>query len=96
MIRGAEKRMIVVRTRESRVFEEAYFVVRHDATGNNTSELDMLREANRIIERNTVVPAAPPRRASKERLYAAARAVALFLAGTLCGAGCVGLCLLLG
>jgi hypothetical protein len=28
MLKGAEKRMIVVRTRDSRMFEEAYFVVR--------------------------------------------------------------------
>lgn len=95
MIRGAEKRMIVVRTRESRVFEEAYFVVRHNVPGNAANALDMLREANRIIERNTVIPSAPPRRASQARLLAVARAAALFTAGILCGAGCIGLYMLL-
>ena len=92
MIRGAEKRMIVVRTRESRVFEEAYFVVRHDVSGNATTAQDMLREANRIIERNTVVT---PCRKSHGRLSAVVRAAALFLGGILCGAGCVWLCVLL-
>ena len=96
MIRGAEKRMIVVRTRESRVFEEAYFVVRHDVPDHAANALDMLREANRIIERNTVVPTAPPHRTLKGRLIAAGRTVAIFVAGILVGAGCVGLSLLLG
>lgn len=53
MLRGSQKRMIVVRTRDSRVFEEAYFVMRRDAGGRNggeTAESDMLREANRILE----------------------------------------------
>jgi hypothetical protein len=50
MIRGAEKRMIVVRTRDSRMFEEAYFVVRPRAERCMDSEFDMLSEANRILE----------------------------------------------
>ena len=52
MIRGAQKRMIVVRTRDSRVFEEAYFVMRREAEGDGASEQDMIREANRILERS--------------------------------------------
>ncbi len=50
MIRGAQKQMIVVRTRNSRVFEEAYFVIRRNAGRGETDETDMLWEANRIIE----------------------------------------------
>ena len=50
MIRGAEKRMIVVRTRDSRMFEEAYFVVRPEADRDGREEADMLWEANRILE----------------------------------------------
>lgn len=56
MLRGAQKQMIVVRTRDSRVFEEAYFVIRHGKHGGLTEPLpdkeDMLTEANRIIERS--------------------------------------------
>ena len=47
MIKGAQKRMIVVKTGESRVFEEAYFVLRRESRADR---LDMLAEANRIIE----------------------------------------------
>lgn len=50
MLRGAEKRMIVVRTRDSRLFEEAYFVVRPEAEGRESDSLDMLWEANRILD----------------------------------------------
>lgn len=50
MLRGAEKRMIVVRTRDSRMFEEAYFVVRPEADRDGREEADMLWEANRILE----------------------------------------------
>ena len=50
MLRGAEKRMIVVRTRDSRLFEEAYFVVRPEAEGRERDDTDMLREANRILD----------------------------------------------
>ena len=53
MIRGAEKRMIVVRTRDSRLFEEAYFVVRPEAERAGREDSDMLREANRILESST-------------------------------------------
>jgi hypothetical protein len=38
--------MIVVKTTDSSLFEEAYFVVRHDAT---SERMDMLAEADRII-----------------------------------------------
>ncbi|MBO5511774.1 MAG: hypothetical protein J6B24_08590 [Clostridia bacterium] len=50
MLRGAEKRMIVVRTRDSRLFEEAYFVVRPEAEGRECDSPDMLWEANRILD----------------------------------------------
>lgn len=52
MLRGAQKQMIVVRTRDSRVFEEAYFVVRRGKTPPAVCKEDMLFEANRIIERS--------------------------------------------
>lgn len=50
MLRGAKKNMIVVRTRDSRVFEEAYFVMRRDSGQAAIDEADMLWEANRILE----------------------------------------------
>lgn len=49
MLKGAQKKMIVVRTRDSRMFEEAYFVMRN---GGNPADAqrDMLIEAYRIID----------------------------------------------
>ena len=48
MLKGAQKRMIVVKTQDSRVFEEAYFVMRTDTAASGE---DMVSEANKIIER---------------------------------------------
>ncbi len=50
MLRGAQKQMIVVRTRDSRLFEEAYFVMRRGAGRQEEDRTDMLFEANRILE----------------------------------------------
>jgi hypothetical protein len=49
MIKGAQKSMIVVKTQDSYVFEEAYFVIRR---GAEKEKADMVREANRIIEKS--------------------------------------------
>ena len=47
MLKGAQRRMIVLKTQDSRVFEEAYFVMRTDTSASGE---DMVSEANRIIE----------------------------------------------
>ena len=47
MIKGAQKRMIVVKTADSAIFEEVHFVMRRDS---NAERMDMLAEANKIIE----------------------------------------------
>ena len=57
MLKGAQKRMIVIRTRNSRLFEEAYFVMRRDLPEAAHHGSDMLWEANRIIERSMGVTA---------------------------------------
>ncbi len=46
MIKGAQKRMIVIKTSDSSIFEEAYFVMRNEKASSNE---DMVSEANRII-----------------------------------------------
>lgn len=93
MLRGAEKRMIVVRTRGSRMFEEAYFVVRPEAERTVSAETDMLREANRILESSLGS-------ARREELCAATpalprsgllRGIVCFLAGLVTGGGLVSL-----
>lgn len=47
MLKGAQKNMIVVKTSDSVLFEEAYFVMRREAFAE---KMDLLAEANRIIE----------------------------------------------
>ena len=51
-IRGTQKRMIAVKTTESSVFEEAYFVLR--ANIDNSGD-DIIAEAERIIQSKTQV-----------------------------------------
>lgn len=89
MLRGAEKRMIVVRTRDSRLFEEAYFVVRPEAGKGDADGTDMLWEANRILENSMAgakreglltSKASPPRLGSL-------RGLIWFAAGLLTGGG---------
>lgn len=98
MLRGSQKRMIVVRTRDSRVFEEAYFVMRRGAdrgrtAGADTDELDMLWEANRILEnslakaKGSAVP--PPQGLPPRRPFS--RCLLWFASGLISGGGLVGL-----
>ncbi len=48
MIKGCQREMIVLQTRESPFFESAYFVLRRGRTAPQRG--DMLAESNRIVE----------------------------------------------
>ena len=48
MIKGCQREMIVLQTKESPLFESAYFVVRQGCA--HASRTDMLAESNRIVE----------------------------------------------
>ena len=92
MLRGAEKRMIVVRTRDSRLFEEAYFVVRPEADKPRFEESDMLLEANRLLENS--MTGARAERGARELLSARGGflgGLLRFTRGLLPGGGAVGL-----
>ncbi len=104
MLRGAQKQMIVVRTRDSRVFEEAYFVVRRCRPPHHVEKDDMLWEANRIIERSLTASGSLTAAGSGRGVSSAAdgedqprfRRRGLlrgiwFGLGSLCGGGLVGL-----
>ncbi len=95
MIRGAQKKMIVIRTHDSRVFEEAYFVMRRDTEGTVES-CDMLTEADRIIRRNTAGMGGghPPEREGKRPRPWLSK-VCWLLLGILIGGGGTGLLILL-
>jgi hypothetical protein len=49
-LKGSEKRIVCMKSAGSRLFCEAFFVLRDDAPPSG--EQDMLREANRILEEN--------------------------------------------
>ena len=88
MIRGAQKKMIVIRTHDSRVFEEAYFVMRRD-TDIPAGDSDMLSEADRIIRRSMGEPHAdlalsPP---TRPRFRPWLSHLGWLLAGLLLGSG---------
>lgn len=90
MLKGAQKRMIVVRTTDSKLFEEAYFVMRHDVSHGR--QTDLLEEANRILENN--VRAERWERRSKRLRASVWGALGMGL-GMLLGGGSVGLLWLL-
>ena len=79
MLKGAQKRMIIVRTGDSRYFDEAYFVLRREVGAKSSSRTDMLREANRILEEGGVAPR------SRRRLFWGC--VGIFVLGFVVGGG---------
>ena len=77
MIKGARKQMIVVRTGNSRYFDEAYFVLREDAQKERKKSTDMLNEANRILS-EIVSDNVPPLKNHNRKWF-------FFCIGGLCG-----------
>ncbi len=87
MVKGAQKQMIVLKTADSRYFDEAYFVLRRELAHPRAHQ-DMLSEANRILRECEPEQTSRPRRG--------VRAWLLFLGGLLCGGGvAVVFCLLI-
>ena len=89
MLKGAQKQMIVIRTGDSRYFDEAYFVLRREVKTPPHAEYDMLREANRILAESEPNPTTQKNRPTP-------RGILLFLLGILSGGVVASLiCLLL-
>ena len=78
MIKGAQKKMIVVKTADSAVFEEVYFVMRRES---NAERLDMLSEANRIIENS----GGHKKRGKNKRVLRVILAISAFVCGGILG-----------
>lgn len=57
LLRGASRRVVVVKSRDSKLFEEAHFLLREEQI--ETPLPALLDEANRIVEELQIVP---PRR----------------------------------
>ncbi len=59
MMKGCQKKMIVMPTRDSSLFETAYFVVREEAEVRRPSAREMELEAMRILEENALAGQSP-------------------------------------
>ena len=77
MIKGAQKQMIVLRTGNSPYFDEAYFVLRREIRSEQSNRIDILAEANKILEEST--------RGSRRHSRFHTPGWLLFLLGLLCG-----------
>ena len=62
MIKGSQKQMIVLRTADSRYFDEAYFVLRKELPRQEGTNGEMLLEADRILREGTGDSHASPQR----------------------------------
>ena len=82
MLRGCQKKIILLKNTGSELFDEAYFILREDAPVRSLpAEPDMIREANRILEESQI-----PGRITGRR-SAALRSWLCYLAGAgSCGA----------
>lgn len=80
MLKGAQKRMVVVKTQDSRIFEEAYFVMRGEPSASGE---DIIREANKIIDNCTC------RRGEKRKRLSLAvlGPICAFMGGSILGSG---------
>lgn len=82
MVRGYQKRIIYLKRTNSKLFDEAYFVVKEDKAQRSAPESELIEEANRIIDENC--PEASrggfllsERRRIKDRIFCILRAIAL-------------------
>ena len=85
MIKGIQRKMIIVKTDKSDVFETAYFVLRSDSDKNRGEALDMLSEANRIVNEGET---GKKSKREKRKRFGRFAAFCFFLLGIVFGAGC--------
>ena len=52
MIKGCNKRVIVMKDTGNDMIEEAFFIIKPEASKSGFSESDMLKQANRILEKS--------------------------------------------
>ncbi len=53
MLKGVQRKLIMLQIRESDLFETAYFVLRENGQNRPHDRNEMLNEANRILEENS-------------------------------------------
>ena len=77
MLKGYERKLIMIRTKDSAFFESAFFVIKSDACKNKGNRAGMVEEARRILRDSGGVRVA----SGKKKRYA----LLLFLMGFLSG-----------
>ena len=50
MLKGCQKKIIMLKNTGSKIFDEAYFILSDSAIASHCSQSDMIAEANRIVE----------------------------------------------
>lgn len=100
MLKGTQKKIIHIKDTHSRIFGEAYFILRSDVS-SEISENEMVREAARIVDENLLsiycsnqlssckIPEKP------KKLNSKAGAFAGFIAGASVCSGVIGLIILI-
>lgn len=83
MLKGYQKRLIMMPTRESALFESAYFILRTDSKPKSPTKNEMLSEATRILEENTLMPS--------KKSFSRRHLLVALLVGMLVGALAVGI-----
>ena len=89
MLKGIQKRMIVVKTVGNRYFDSAYFILKNSS--EPFDEGSLLREAKGIVKENLAKRRTPKRSENawrKQRIF-------FFFGGLSCGGGVMGLLWLL-
>ncbi len=76
MLKGCQKKLIVMKNTGSPMFDEAYFILSENALRAHASERDIINEANRIIREGGD---RTPRKPQLLRIAALLFSVALFL-----------------
>jgi len=87
MLKGCQRKMIMMPTRDSSLFETAYFVLKDEAESRRPAKQEMLFEAMRILEENSL--------SGKPPAYARRHLVLAFLYGLFSGALLLAVVLLL-
>ena len=82
MVRGTQKQMVVLQTRNSIYYEQAYFVLREGREYRGEASGSMMEEANRILDECALMPQPRVRRRLSRGL--------LFVLGILLGSGVLG------
>ena len=52
MVKGCERRIVHLKNTDSKLFEEAFFLLKEEKIEKPPSQGTMVREANRIVEEN--------------------------------------------